>query len=467
VTGDSERRKRLLEGPVGATLIRLSVPMMIGIAAMLFFNVVDTFWVGQLGPAELAAMGFTFPIAMVVTNLIIGLSIGATAAIAHAIGEGHEERVKQLATDSLILALLVVVTVSITGYLTIDPLFRALGADEGTLPLIHRYMEPWYLGVGLFVVPMLANGAVRATGDTKTPAMVMVAAGLVNAVIDPIFIFGWGPVPAMGLSGAAYATVGSWIVSFSGSIYLLHYRERMLTFVLPPASRLIESWRAMLKVGLPAAGTNLLTPLAAGAVTRIVSGHGQHAVAAYGVGTRVEGLSLIGMYAMTAAITPFVAQNLGAKHGERIKDALRFVTKFSLLVGLGVASLLFVVADPLARIFNDDADVVHMTDLYLRIVPLSFAPYGLAILVASFFNALDMPLKATALAALRLVALAIPLAWLGSYLYDLAGLFFGIVAANLIMGAAAAIYARKVIWRLAENLRETPEAETPVAPSDG
>ncbi|MEZ4338511.1 MAG: MATE family efflux transporter, partial [Sandaracinaceae bacterium] len=107
-TGDPERRRRLLEDPVGKSLMGLAVPMMIGIAAVLLFNIVDTFWVGRLGPIELAAMGFTFPVAMVVTNLTIGLSIGATAMIARAIGEGREAKVRQLTTDALILALLVV-----------------------------------------------------------------------------------------------------------------------------------------------------------------------------------------------------------------------------------------------------------------------------------------------------------------------------------------------------------------------
>lgn len=450
--GDPERRRRLLEDPVGKTLIRLSTPMMIGIAAVIFFNIVDTFWVGQLGPLELAAMGFTFPVAMVITNLTIGLSIGATATIARALGEGRDGRVRELTTHSLMLALLVVLTVSGTGLLTIDPLFTLLGADHQTLPYIREYMVPWYAGVGLLVIPMLGNGAIRATGDTTSPSVVMVCAGLVNAVIDPAFIFGFGPIPAMGLQGAAFATVVSWIVSAAGMVYLLAYRERMITFARPRLARVLASWKAMLHVGLPAAGTNLLTPLAAGAVTRIVAGHGHHAVAAYGVGTRVEGLSMIGMFALTAAITPFVGQNLGAGNGERLKEALRFVTKASIVWGGLCAALLFVIADPLARIFNDDAEVVAMTDRYLRIVPISYAPYGLAILVASLFNAMDMPVKATVLAALRLIVLAVPLAWIGSELYDLTGLFLGIVAANGIMGVVAGVYARREIWALASGL---------------
>jgi len=453
-TGDPERRRRLLEDPVGKTLIRLAAPMAIGITAILFFNLVDTFWVGQLGPTELAAMGFTFPVAMVISNLTIGLSIGATAAIARALGEGKDERVRKLTTHSLLLALLVVITVSTAGILTLDPLFTALGAEASTLPLIREYMIPWYAGVGLLVIPMLSNGAVRATGDTRTPALVMVAAGLVNAVADPILIFGFGPIPALGLPGAAYATIGSWLVSMGGALYMVHFRERMLELAMPKLRELRESWKAVLHVGLPAAGTNLLTPLAAGAVTRIVAGHGQHAVAAYGVGTRLEMMAMIGVLALTSAITPFIGQNHGARKGGRIRETLTWVTKASFVWGLGMAVVLFVVAEPLAGLFNDDAEVIDMTTLFLRIVPLGFFPYGMAILVASLFNALDMPVKATALAALRLVALAIPLAWIGSELFDLAGLFGGIALANGIMGLVAGVYARREIAALCEDLAD-------------
>ncbi len=442
MSGDRERRKRLLEAPVGATLIRLCVPMMVGIAAILFFNVVDTFWVGQLGPQALAAMGFTFPVVMVISNLTIGLGIGSTAVIARAIGEGQEERVKRLTTDSLILAMAVVCTVSGLGLLTIEPLFGALGADGPTIALIGEYMVPLYCGIGLLVVPMVGNGAIRATGDTKTPALVMVAAGVVNAVLDPALIFGFGPIPAMGLRGAALATVASYVVAAVGGFYVLGWRERMLSLALPRPAEVLASWRAILHVGIPAAGTNLLTPLAAGAVTRIVSFHGAHAVAAYGVGTRIEGLSLIGVYAMTAAITPFVGQNHGAGQVGRNREALRFVSVASLVWGLAVTAILALAAGPLARIFNDDPEVVEFTVAYLRAVPWSYPLFGIALLVASVFNALDMPTQATLLAALRLLVLAIPLAWLGSELFGVVGLFLGIAAANVVMGAVAGFYAR-------------------------
>lgn len=437
------RRKKLLTAPVGRTLIDLAVPMMIGIAAVLFFNLVDTFWVGQLGGLELAAMGFTFPVVMVVMNLTIGLSIGSTAVIAASLGEGQEGDTRRLATDALILALVLVTAVSAVGVLTIEPLFRALGAEEDTLPLIREYMEPWYLGVGLLVIPMVGNGAIRATGDTKTPSVVMVIIGLFNAGLDPLLIFGWGPFPALGLRGAAYATVGSYIGAFVVAGWVLARREKLIAFELPRPSQVVASWRRILRIGLPAAGTNLLTPLAAGAITRVVSSHGPEAVAAYGAGTRVEGLAMMGVYAMTAALTPFVGQNHGAGQIDRIRETLRFNVKVATVWGLGAAALLALLASPLARLLNDDPAIVEYTELFLWIVPASYIPYGIALLVAAMYNAMEMPLKATMLAALRLIALAVPLAWLGSHLFGLPGLFGGIVAANVLMGVTAALVIRR------------------------
>lgn len=430
----------------------MAFPMMVGIAAVIFFNIVDTFWVGQLGGDELAAMAFTFPVVMVVSNLTIGLSIGATAAIARAIGEGRREKVRRLTTHALILAVLIVVAVCAVGLATFEPLFLALGASEDTLGLIGEYMIPWYWGVGLLVVPMLGNGAIRATGDMKTPAIVMMCAGFVNAALDPLLIFGWGPVPSLGLTGAAIATIASYAIAMVVMSYILARRYKMIAFEVPKWMELRDSWREILRVGIPAAGTNLLTPLAAGAITRIVSSHGDTAVAAYGVGTRIESLSMIGVFAMTAAITTFVGQNHGARNGQRVMDTFYFVSKGSVVWGGAVALLLYFVAHPIARIFNDDAEIIEQTVLYLRVVPLSYVGFGVAILVASMFNALNMPLKATALAALRLVALAVPLAWLGSTLFGLVGLFGGIVAANVIMGAVAFGYAHRTIAMVRDEL---------------
>lgn len=314
----------MLKGPIGPTLLQLAAPMVMGIAAIILFNVVDTFYVGQLGATQLAAMSYTFPVGLILMSISMGLSIGTTSTIARAIGVGDEQRVKRLTTDGLILSWLFVTLMAGLGLLTIDPLFRLVGASEALLPLIRQYMVPWYLGVGFLVIPMVGNGAIRATGDTKTPSVVMMIAGLVNMVMDPLLIFGLGPFPRLELQGAALATVISWFITFFAAFYVLIRREKMIAFERPTLKDVLTSWKQILHVGLPAAGNNILVPISAAVITRWVSSYGDTAVAAFGVGSRLESLALIGISAMSTAVTPFVGQNFGAHQCERIRAGLRF-----------------------------------------------------------------------------------------------------------------------------------------------
>ncbi|MFT4703893.1 MAG: putative MATE family efflux protein [Bradymonadia bacterium] len=443
MSASKERQHAILNGPIGRTVLELAAPMLIGIAAIMLFNVVDAFWVGQLGAAELAAMSFTFPVVMVVLSLAMGIGIGATAVIARALGEGDEQGVRRLTTDALLLANVSVVVLAIAGLLTIGPLFAALGANPATVELVRQYMVPWYLGVGLLVIPMVGNSAIRATGDTKTPSYIMIVAGVVNAVLDPFLIFGWGPFPQLGLAGAAIATIMSYAGAFVVALWVLGKRERLITLEIPQVSEVLSSWRRILYIGLPAAATNMLGPVSIGMLTRMVSEYGDLSVAAWGIGTRIEGLATIGFGALATAITPFIAQNLGAGNCDRIRQTLSFAVKAAMGWGLGAAVLLALSAGPLAGIFTENPQVSSEARLYMLVIPLSYGTLGIAHIVATSFNALGKPLRASALVATRLLVLAVPLAALGSSIFALPGLFVGIAVANVLIGMLALFVVRK------------------------
>lgn len=447
-----ERSARLLTGPVGPTLVRLALPMVAGLAAIILFTVVDTYFVGKLGAAPLAAMSFCFPVNFVVYSVTMGIGIGTTSVIARAIGEGDRARVRRLTTHALVLALGIVTLIAGLGLATMDPIFTAMGADASILPMIRDYMTPWFMGVGLLVIPMVGNSAIRATGDTVSPSAIMIVAGVVNILLDPILIFGWGPVPALGLSGAAIATVISWSVTFAAASWLLIRRERMIVFERPTPSELWASWRAILHVGLPAAGTNLLVPLSTGILTRFVAGYGTFAVAAFGVGGRMEALAMIGINAMATALTPFVGQNYGAGRCERIRQALGFGSKVALAWGSGAALVLGLLAPAIARIFNDQPDVVAHTVDYMRLIPFSYGLLGIAMLVNTTFVALGKPLQASLVIGVRLFVLAIPLAWLGSTLFDLRGLFAGVAIGNVLACGFAYALVRRHLGKVERQI---------------
>jgi putative MATE family efflux protein len=435
----------MLEGPIGKTLIRMALPMVFGMAAIIMFNVIDTFYVGRLGATQLAAMSFTFPVVFMLTHLTVGLGVGLTSAISRAIGEGDPDRVRRLTTDGLILANTVVIVLAIAGLLSFNPLFRALGAGDEIRPLIQEYMMWLYRGIGFLVIPIVGNSAIRATGDTKTPAIIMAVAGVINIALDPLLIFGIGPFPRLELQGAAIATVISWSVTFGAALFILGRRLHMIDWSIPKLSTMWVSWKAILYVGVPAAATQMIVPFAAGVITRIVSMFGPEAVAAFGVGTRIEALSLIGFFSISAALSPFVGQNFGARKFTRLRDAMGFSGRASVVFGVAIYAVLAMLARPLASVFTDQAEVADTIVTYLHILPIGYMFHGYALLIVSTFNAINRPITSVWLNIFRVFVLGIPLAYLGSRVFGVTGIFAGVVLANVLVGIASFLTIRKFL----------------------
>lgn len=439
--------------------------MLLGIASIIFFNIVDTFWVGQLGAVPLAAMSFTFPVTYVVLSLAMGMGIGATSVISNAIGHGDFSRVRRLTTDSLFLANVMVVLLAAVGLLTQAPLFRLLGAEPDIVPLIVDYMTPWYLGVGFLVIPMVGNSAIRATGDMKTPALIMAVVGIVNAVLDPFLIFGIGPFPRLELFGAALATVISWICSFVAAFWVLGYRERLLDFARPRLAVLWASWRELLYVALPASGTNILTPLAGAVLTRIVADEGTEAVAAWGVAGRIESLALVGIMALSTAMTPFAGQNLGAGRCDRLREGVRFSMFASVAWGTAVAVVLAVGAPWIAAIFSDNNEILTLVNRFLWIVPLSYTLLGVGLLVSSFYNGSKRPMKAAQISVFRLFIFAIPFGLIGAAWGGMTGLFLGVAFGNACTGLLSIFLVHRFIEDVQRRLDSEPSDLPLVAPA--
>ncbi len=450
----NENKTKLLQAPVGKTLISLAIPMGFGIMAILLFAIVDTLYIGRLGAEPLAAMGFIFPINFVVMNLTRGLGIGVTSTIARAIGEGNQPKVQRLATDGLGLAVLIVTFLSIIGLTSLNTIFSLMGAEGEMLALISDYMIPWCLGVGFLVIPMIGVGILRATGDTKTPALIMGIAGLINIVLDPFLIFGIGPFPRLELRGAALATVASWVVAFIASLWILGKREGLIRLPVFDPKRTFDSWKQILYVGIPAAGTNVMEPVSMAMIIRIISEYGEEPVAAFGVGGLVGAMLLIGIRALALATGPFVGQNFGAGNCDRIRAALRFGSKFSLVWGAVAFVSLYLLSGIIAPIFNDDEAVIAGIVLFLHIIPISYGMYGISTLVNSMFNAVGKPLQASLVIILHLFVFVLPLAYLGSKVYGLKGAFIGIAVGNAVIGIVAYPMVQKFLVRV-ETERES------------
>jgi len=435
----------MMEGPVGPSLIRLAIPMIFGLISILLITLVDTFYISLIGAQELVAISFIFPVTFTLMSFSFGIGIGAAAVISRAIGEGDHQRVRRLTTDSLILVTLVILLVAGLSYINLHSIFTLMGASDGSLRLIEQYMIPWLMGVVFVVIPIVGNSAIRATGDTKTPSIIMVIAALVNALLDPILIFGYGPFPEMGITGAAVATVISYISIMIVGLWLLGKRERMLTSNWPGITKILDSWKALLYIGIPAILTQLLFPISGAVLTRIAADLGEATVAAFGVGTRIESIAMIGSMALSSVIIPFIGQNYGANNFDRINSASKFILRFALIWGGTAWAFLALISGCIAWSFSNDLQIQNLIKRFFWIVPFGFGFHGISLLISASCNALQKPFHSTTINIMRFFLFLIPLAYLGSYIWGTPGFFLGIALGNLATGCVAWFWFRQSI----------------------
>ena len=227
----------------------------------------------------------------------------------------------------------------------------------------------------------------------------------------------------------------------------------MIGLPLFVAKRSLESWKQILRISLPAPGTNILEPLSMAVLTGMVIQYGEESVAAFGVGSRIESLALIGV---AAAISPFVGQNYGAGNCDRIREALRFGLRFSLGWGIMIFVILFSFAEAIAPIFNDDPVVIKSAVLFLMILLITYGCLGISWLVNSAFNALNKPLRASFVILLHLFVFVLPLAYLGSKLSGLRGLLIGMAIGHVLIGFSAYLMAHSLLSRVESEI-QTPE----------
>ncbi|MEQ9444316.1 MAG: MATE family efflux transporter [Rhodospirillaceae bacterium] len=455
--------KDLTTGPVNRHIIKLSAYMAMGAVASMTFQVVDTYFVAQLGTAELAAMAFTFPVVMILHAIAIGLGTGVTAVVSRFVGGGSRdssagEDSKAIATDSLILAVLITGVFSIIGFMTIDPVFTLLGAEGEVLLLIHDYMDIWYMGIAFMIVPLIGNAVIRAHGDAKFPSMIMMTAAILNMILDPILIFGLFGAPRMELEGAALATVLARGVTFVAALSVLHFRMNALTYEFPTLNRLRNNWRQILNIGLPSTATQLIVPVSSGVLTALIASFGAVAVAAFGVATRVEMFALIFMMATSIAMGPFVGQNAGAGRIDRVRQALRFTFQASAVYGLVMAVVLAAFGEQVGQIFSDDADVVRLAAFYLLVVPLSYPVLSVIAISSQTFNSLAKPMPAMVIGAAKSMLLQVPLAYAGAALGGIQGVFLSMSLSTVLVSALAYVWIKRTI-KQQEDLVGTAEAQ--------
>ena len=411
-------------------------------------SLVDAYFVSQLGSAPLAAVSYAFPVSFIVGAIAMGLGTGTASLASRLFGAGNQEKVRQIATHSMLLGLIAGLCVVIFGLLTLEEVFSLLGADEQTMPFVKDYMEIYYWGGIFLVIPMIGNAVLRAGGDAKTPSVLMASTAVINAVLDPILIFGWFGFPALGIKGAALASVLANVVFLIASLSILIFRENLIQFRKNTVAAILHSWSQILHVGLPAIASNLITPMSTALVTSLISSFGQSAVAGFGLASRLEAFIIIIFMALGGAIAPFVGQNFGAQKFDRLKQGFVFCVAFSFIYALFCIGFFILSVDTLLGFFTTDPEVIKTAKIQLLYCPWGYGFLGLAVIANGSFNAVGKPMPAMTISIGRTLLVYVPLAyWLASSM-GIRGVFIAQVLANLLAGIVGFIWYQNVFKQL-------------------
>ncbi len=415
--------------------------MMLGVSSTILVSMLEIGFIGQLGTEHVAAVTFTFPLTMILNSIALGIGIGTSSVIARSVGSGDREAVKRLGTHSLLLVSIAMAVLSLAGWASIVPAFTALGAGPETLPLIQSYLNVYYPSVILFTTTMVAGNIMRANGNAGVPGLVMTLGALFNLLLDPLLIFGWFGFPRLELAGAALA-MGISRLATAGVLLYYVSRDRLI-LLHSVGTGFGSSCRRILHVGLPAMATQLIGPVSAAVITRLLAEHGKVVVAGFGVATRVEAVAVMLLFALSGSIGPFVGQNWGGKQPERVRQGLDVAYRFCIIWGLIAAIPLFLFGDVIASWVDDTPAVIATAAFYLAVVPWTYGLWGVLMMSSASFNALGKPLPSTVLSFTRMFLIYVPLALTLNHFVGYYGIFVATALSNGLLGVLGYLWFRR------------------------
>ncbi len=432
----------LTVGPLRPVILRLAAPAVAMMACHFCFNLIDAIWVGRLiGPAALAAVSTAGFYVWLLLSLGEMVEVGLIAVAARRHGEGDPERAARAAAGAVGFALLAGTVVSLAGLALTDWLFRMMTVPPEVARLGHAYLSTWLLGGPLVFGFFAVEATFRASGDTRTPFLILAASVVLSIGLDPLLIAGVGPFPRLGVEGAATASVmvrgGGFLIGL-----IIAVRRGLLRVRAP-------DWRAiptMLRVGAPLSLAGVLLSVIYMWLTRFTSRFGTPALAALGVGHKVEGLGFIAISGFALSASALVGQNLGAGREDRARQAARLTVGYCLMATAVTAVAFLTMPRVLVGLFTSDAAVIADGALYLRVI--AFAQIGQTfelILEGALAGAgytLWPQVTSTTLTALR-----VPLSAWWSHSVGLVGIWLALSLTAIARGVAMTIFWVRGAWR--------------------
>jgi len=440
------------EGKLSRAILLLSIPAVLEMLMESVFVIVDIYFVSKLGANAVATVGITESMVTIIYAIAIGLGTATTSMVSRRIGEKNPDAASIAAFQAILTGVIISLLIGLPGAMLSGRLLGMMGASKTILESMSGYTSIMLGGNIVIMMLFIINAIFRSAGDAAVAMKVLWIGNIINIMLDPCLIFGLGPFPHLGVTGAAVATTIGRGCAVLVQFYLLFFGRKRIRL---SKKHLIINFKIMiklLKLSFGSIGQNLISTSSWIALVRIISIFGSEVVAGYTIAIRIIGFTLMPSWGISNAASTLVGQNLGAKKPERAERAV-WVTGVANMILLGAIGLILVVyPEPFIRIFIDNENVVKSGVLGLRIISFGFIAYGLGMVLVNSFNGAgdtSTPLKINIFA---FWFVEIPLAWLLAIKSGLMeeGVFIAIVIAESLMTLIAWIVFRRGKWKLKE-----------------
>jgi putative MATE family efflux protein len=406
--------KDLTQGSITRHIVQMAAVMVIGMVGQTLYYLVDLYFVAGLGPQAIAGVGAAGNIAFVVLGLTQILGVGTLALISHAAGRKDQPDANLVFNQSLALSAGVGVFVLVAGYLLTGPYMRAVGADEGMQRAGMTYLY-WVLpGLALQFAMVSMSSALRGTGIVQPTMTVQVLTVLLNVVLAPVLIAGWGTGHPLGVAGAGLASTISIAAGVAMLTWYFMRLEKYVSFHSEQWQPNLKYWKRILNIGLPAGGEFLLMFVLMALMYWLIRGFGSEAQAGYGIGSRIMQAIFLPAMAVAFSAAPIAGQNFGARHAERVRETFRSAALLETVIMVVITLLCQIAPGSLIAAFTKDPKVIEVGTDFLRIISWNFIGTGIIFTCSGMFQAMGNTWPALLSGVSRLLIFAIPAIWLSA-----------------------------------------------------
>ena len=440
------------EGRLSRAILLLSIPALLEMVMESIFVIVDIFFVSRLGADAVATVGLTESVLTIIYAISLGLGTATTSMVSRRIGEKNPDAASRAAFQAILTGLSVSIIIGIPGFLFADRLLETMGASDTIVSNMSGYARIMIGGNVVIMLLFIINAIFRSAGDAAVAMKVLWIGNLINIILDPCLIFGLGPFPQMGVTGAATATMIGRGTAVLFQLYLLFFGKKRIRLSINHLSVDFRIIFKLLRLSFGSIGQNLISTTSWVALVRIISTFGSEVVAGYTIAIRIIGFTILPSWGISNAASTLVGQNLGAKKPDRAERAV-WVTGWVNMILLGVIGLILVLfPEPFIRFFIEESEAYDTGVQGLRIISIGFISYGLGMVLVNSFNGAGdttTPLKINIFAFWMV---EIPLAWTLAIKGNMNenGVFIAIVIAESLMTLIAWLVFRRGKWKLKE-----------------